>query len=273
MIYQTPDNLVALLDKVVRAASRTRYYSPMLAGRCGVRDLDDFARIPVTPLAEYRKQRLRDAVAEPSRIEWILGPYRGQSPGSVAVAEGADEGGIRYDVFMDALKDCSSFQRAGMCALVASPAKRYFAAEVATIMIRAGIPSHVFIDRDSPRTYERLHHMNPELLVILSDDLAEAELPDSVQLCVTFRRSQRIVGFQQLDLYFVDELGFLGHSTDCDVYALNKDVYYFETSENGCLVATALHNRVQPMLRIETMDEVKALEGHTLKFVEMSASA
>ena len=272
MIYETPANLPELLDGTVRSAAVTAFYSPILEDRPRIRDLEDFSRIPITPLQRYREQRLADVLAEPSKVEWIVGPYKGQSPRSVAVAEGADEGTDRFDIFADAVKECISFERQWTCAVVTSAEKRYFAAEIATMLIRSGIPSHVFADQGKPRTYERLRHTSPEVLVILSDPLDEAKLPQSIELCVTFRRSQKLVRFPQLDMHVIDELGFLGQSTDCESYTSNRDVYYFERSDAGNLIVTALYNRVRPVLRIETMDLVKPLESHHMQFVELSAS-
>ena len=104
----------------------------------------------------------------------------------------------------------------------------------------------------------------------LVEGLEEEELPETIKLCITFRRSQRMNRFRQLDVYIVDELGFLGHSTDCGTYALNQDLYYFEQSEDGFLVVTALMNRTQPMMRLRTMDKVEYLSGHALEFAQLS---
>ena len=186
------------------------------------------------------------------------------------MAEGADEAEDRYDLLTDAVKACISLDSPRTCAVVTSGGRRYFAAEIAAILIRSGVPSHVFVDRGEPRTFERLHSTSPDLLVVLSDGLAEAELPPSIELCITFRRSQKMVSFPQLDVYVVDELGFLGHSTDCETFALYNDVCYFETSDNGNLVVTALYNRVRPMVRVETLDRVDALGTHTLTFAALS---
>ena len=60
--YRTPDNLVDLLDGVVRSAARTRLYAG-LGASASVSDLADFERIPVTPLAAYRRRRLEDVLA------------------------------------------------------------------------------------------------------------------------------------------------------------------------------------------------------------------
>ena len=143
--------------------------------------------------------------------------------------------------------------------------KRYFGAEIATILIRSGVVAHVFVDRGSPRTYERLRLIKPDILVALTGPVAEVKLPSSIKLCVTFRFAQRFQRVPQLDLYVVNELGFLGHSTDGDGYVLYKDSYHFETSEAGRLVVTSLFNHVQPLLRIETSDYTDSLVGNLLR--------
>ncbi len=272
MPYETPDNLVELLDGIVNQAAQTAFYSSMLNGHRRIRNPEDFGNIPVTSLETYRRQRFADVLAEPSKVEWIVGPYKGQSPDSVAVAEGPEEEANRYELLTDAVKDCISLQTKRTCAVVTSPEKRYFASEVATILINAGIPSHVFTDKGTSRTYELVEHVSPEVVVLLSDNLSETRLPEDTELCITFRRSHILRAFQQLDVYIVDELGFLGHSTDCESYKLNRDVYYFERSEGGNLIVTSLYKRVQPMLRIETMDKVAYLGNHALEFTELSPS-
>ena len=270
MSYETPHNLVDLLDRVVGAASRTAFYSSVLAGRSGVSSEAEFGSIPVTPLRQYREQRLADVVADPASIEWIVGRYKGHSAPSVAVAEGAEEGANRYDLFTDALKECISLEDKRACAVVTTAEKRYFGAEVATILVRSGIPSHLFSDGGDGRIYELLRQTSPNILVVLTERLVEAELPAGLELCVTFRRPRRTTRFRRLDMHVIDELGFLGHSTDSGTYTLNKDTYYFERSADGYLIVTALYNRVQPMLRLETRDKVRSLETHTVEFSELS---
>ena len=109
--YKTPDNLVELLDKVVRSASRTAYYGPRLSGATGVATLDEFRAIPPTLLSEFRDRTLRDTLAEPGKVDWIVGADGGQSPSSTAMVEDADEGAIRYDVLADAVKEQISPRR------------------------------------------------------------------------------------------------------------------------------------------------------------------
>ncbi len=271
--YETPDNLISRLDGVVSAAARTAFYYRFLDGRFGVNSLEDFRDIPATPLEIYRRQRLGEVVADISKIEWIIGPHRGQSPESVATTEGPEEAATRYELFIDGVKQCVLLERPLTCAIVTSSSQRFFAAEIGGILIRAGVSTHVFVDKDSIRTYEILGHLNPEILVNLSSWLDEEKLPDNLELCVTFRRSQKMRKISQLDFYQIDELGFLGQSTDCESYLLNNDEYYFERSDSGRLIVTSLYNNVQPMLRIETMDSVKPLGKHGVEFTEMYADA
>ena len=54
-VYRTPDNLIALLDGVVRSAARTPFYAALQGKFATVSDLAVFERIPVTPLAAYRR--------------------------------------------------------------------------------------------------------------------------------------------------------------------------------------------------------------------------
>ena len=271
MTHQRPADLVELLDGVVQASAKTPFYSGVLGGRTGVSDLEDFDEIPVTPLQKYRGQRFADVLADPAGIDWIVGPYMGRAERSVAVAEGTDEGTVRYRLFTDAVKPLLSTQGQAVSAVVTSPEKRYFAAEIATILIRSGVPSHVFTDSPAGKAYQLLRDTSAGLLVILSDRLAEEDLPDSIRRCITFRRSLRMRHLPQLDFYIIDELGFLGYSTDCETYTLHEDAYYFQRSDSGNLIVTALYNRVQPMIRIETMDKVEPLRMHTIRLTELSA--
>ncbi len=270
MIYNPPDNLLELLSGVLDAAASAKFYADVLDGQTSVGSLEGFRDLPVTPLHVYRRQRLADVIADVDGINWIVGPHKGQSSHSVAVAEGASEGAIRYDVFVDAIKECLTLDTPRTCVVVTAPERRYFAAEVATILISAGIPSHVFTDDGSPRTSERLELTRPDIVVFLSDVMDIDALPTGVELYVTFRRSHVMSNVPQLDVYHVDELGFLGHSQDCLEYMLNRDIYYFETSDLGDLVVTALYNSVQPMLRVETADIVESLEGPLIRFKELS---
>ena len=69
-VYKTPDNLVELLNGVVRSASRTAFYRPRLSGATGIATLDEFRAIPPTPLAELPRPRT-GATLLPSRTTSI----------------------------------------------------------------------------------------------------------------------------------------------------------------------------------------------------------
>lgn len=266
--YKTPDNLVELLSKVVSSASRTAFYGPRLSGVSGIATLDEFHAIPPTPLAEFREHSLRDTLAEPGNVEWIVGADGGQSPTRTPMVENADEGAIRYDVFADAVKEHIVLDASTVCAAVSTPERRYFASEVATILIAAGSHAHVFTDEGRPRTYERLNLLGPQVVVFLSPQLTETRLPKSTKLALTFNREHRLKRLPQLDVYHVDSLGFLGHSSDLRTYTLNSDVYYFEQSEGGRLMVTPIYGRVQPALRVLTDDRVEFVAESQVRFLE-----
>ena len=246
--------MVELLDRVVGSAARTVFYDSKLAGRRGVESLSEFRSLPITPLAELRQQRLADTLALPDEVEWIVGPRSGGVRKTLAVAEGVEQTGARYDVFRDALREVDPESQLRSCAVISSPERRYFAAEISTILGYVGIQAHVFSDTDRRRTREVLQEMSTDLVVVLSDWLAGPDIPTTTQVCVTFERGVRFVERGQLDVFHVDELGFLGHSTDGRQWILYNDLYLYERAISGCLVVTALHNLVQPLLRIETED-------------------
>ena len=103
----------------------------------------------------------------------------------------------------------------------------------------------------------------------LSDRLDESSLPPSVELCVTFRRSHLLKRAPQLDLYVVDEFGFLAHSTDMRDWVVYNDQYLFERARDGGLVVTALWNTTLPLIRLKTMDSVASLDAHRLRFARL----
>lgn len=265
--YKTPDNLVELLDRIVHSASRTAYYGPRLSGATGIATLDEFRAIAPTPLSEFRERALRDTLAEPRNVDWIVGGLGGQSPTRTAMVENADEGAIRYDVLADAVKEQVSLDASTVCAAVSTPERRYFASEVATILIAAGAHAHVFTDEGRPQTYERLELLGPQVVVLLSPRLEEDRLPATIKLAITFNRGHRLTRIPQLDVYHVDGLGFLGHSSDLDSYTLNSDVYYFEQSNDGRLMVTPIYGRVQPALRVLTEDRVEFVAKSRVRFV------
>ncbi|MCH8931226.1 MAG: aminotransferase class I/II-fold pyridoxal phosphate-dependent enzyme, partial [Proteobacteria bacterium] len=130
-------------------------------------------------------------------------------------------------------------------------------AELASVLVRIGIPAHLFVDLSLPRLEQVLQALEPSILVVLDDDVIEEVIPASVNLCVTVRRSHIFKQHPQIDLYVVNELGLLGHSTDCATYSLNQAEYHFEQNESGRLIVTPLYNLLQPKIRIETLDDVE----------------
>ena len=265
MKYDSPTNLVDLLDRVVEAAGRTRFYGRRLNGAGGITGLNDFHRLPVTPIRLLREQRLGDILADPRALQWIVGPYRGRGSPSVAVAESVTETAARYDVFRDALRDAWDMTAVHSAAVVACPERRHFAAEVSTILGYMGIPAHVLVDKGDERAYRAARLLAPDLLIVLTDGFDETRVAGHAGHAVTFRRSHRLAQRRQVDVYMVDELGFLGHSEDMERWTLYNDQYLYERSESGRLVVTALHNRTQPMLRIETEDTVESLGRYHMK--------
>jgi hypothetical protein len=264
--YETPDNLVEQLDGAVRAAAKTAFYGPSAAR---IQDISDFEQVPITPLSIYRRQRLPDLLADPSKVEWIAGPLRGQSDQVVAAAEGPDETGTRYELLADAVKARLGAEPTLTAVVVTSGRSRQFAAEVATILTRSGIPAHLLPDPGPARTSEFLSATGPKVVVLLSDGIVEDSLPSTTELCVTFRQSYRMNRVPQLDLYVLDEVGFMAQSPDCKSYIPNSDVFYFERSDDGFLVVTSLYNHVRPVIRIKTKDRVESI-GPWLRFVELS---
>ncbi len=265
MKYDSPANLVELLGSVVEAAGRTRFYRSRLNGARAIGGLDDFRRVPVTPLGLLRSQHLGDTLAEPRALQWIVGSYRGRRRPSVAVAESVTETAARYDVFRDALRDAWDLASVRSAVVVTGPDRRHFAAEVSTILGYMSIPAHVLVDKGDERAYRAAQLLAPDLLVVLTDGFDERKAPGQAGHAVTFRRSHRLAQRRQIDVYMVDELGFLGHSEDMERWTLYNDQYLYERSESGRLVVTALHNRTQPMLRIETGDTVESLGRYHMK--------
>ena len=265
MKYDSPANLVELLGGVVEAAGRTPFYRDRLDGSRAIEGLDDFRELPITPISLLRRQRLKDTLADPQALQWIVGPYRGRAHPSVAVAESVTETAARYDVFRDALRDAWDLAAIHTAVVITSPTRRHFAAEVSTILGYMGIPAHVLVNKEGESPYRAVRLLAPDMLVVLTDAFDEPETAGHAGHAVTFRRSHRLEQRRQIDVYMVDELGFLGHSEDMERWTLYNDQYLYERSESGKLVVTALHNRTQPMLRIETGDTVESLGRYHMK--------
>jgi len=254
MSFDTPENLVELLNKIIHLASQTIFWSPKIASIESVDSLESFSQIPSTKLTDYRKQLLPDLIVRPNQIDWIVGAYKGHDPTSPPVAESVNEATLRYDVFVDAVKACIDITIPRTCVVQTTPERRYFASEVATMLISAGVAAHVFTDTVDTRTYERIHLLKPSILVALGKGIDEQRLGDSIELSITLGANQQFHRSKQLDLLHVDEIGFLAQSAGDDLYTPNNDIYLFEQSSDGNIVVTSLYNHVQPILRVEVPD-------------------
>ena len=272
MIFDTPDNVLELLDGVVRAAMRTAFYRELFPADSGIASMDDFRRLPVTPISTYRRQRLGRVVADPSRVQWIVGPHRGRDVSRTAVAESVEDTASRYGVFRDALRDALPGAARGSAVVLSEPRRRYFSAEVSTMLSHLGIPAHVFPSGATPAALAHVSRLSPRILVSLVDGLDEDGIPPSVELCITFRGSHIFERVAQLDLYLVDELGFLAHSTDVREWVVYNDQCFFEAAADGGLVVTALRNTTLPLVRLKTNDSVASLGAHRLEFANLDPS-
>ena len=115
-----------------------------------------------------------------------------------------------------------------------------------------------------------LRSIRPHVLVPLSGDARDEPLPPPRELSIRVRQSQAPALAPRLDLYMVDELGFLGHSIDGRRWTAYNDLYYYELSNRGRLVVTALRNRALPLLRIETEDEARLTDEHHLEIMRLA---
>ena len=269
MVYDTPDNVVELLDGVVHAARGTRFYHSILLKERNITSLGVFRDLPITPISKLRCQSLIDVITNPDKVDWIAGAHRGRSRRDVAVAESRNETTLRYAMFRDALRDVlpATKNRSGVVLTTAN--RRYFAAEVSTMLGYSGVPAHVVTDENLSQAYDLLRLMTPDVLVLLSDDFDESALPPSVELCLTVRNSPMLEFIPKMDLYLVDGIGFLGHSKAESNWVIYNDQYIYEISVEGRLVVTSLRNHTIPILRIETEDEVKLLDPYHIEIVQI----
>ncbi|MDP6454357.1 MAG: hypothetical protein QF898_13720, partial [SAR202 cluster bacterium] len=224
----TTASLVRRLNSVVKAANKTKYYGaadPPIP--TDIPSLESFQAIQPTPILEYRTLRLGDTTTNPDAIKWVVGPYLGQSPHNVAYAEDSNAAEVRNNLFRHALSQILPQVSVSSAAVIATHQRRYFGAEMASILVRMGIHAHLFVDVEKRRVGPMLQAVGPSMLVAL-DDVEEAAIPASVEVCVTARQSQRFTQHAQIDLCVVDELGLLGYSTDCRTYNLNHAECHFE---------------------------------------------
>ena len=121
------------------------------------------------------------------------------------------------------------------------------------------------MDDGNSKPFDMAQSLNPDILILLTNHDIPENITDSKQILITFRKSHRIFTQRQLDLYMVDELGFLGHSTDLLTWKIYNDQYLYERSNEGNLVVTSLRNKTQPMLRIDTGDPVLTLSKYNME--------
>ena len=268
--YERPLNILCQLNKVLECASKTPFYKDKLQGISHISSLSDIVSIPSTPIGVLRTQSLVDIVTSPSEVQWITGRLVGQTSGNIPVVEGSGETSRRYDIFRDALRDALPPIDIVKAIVLTDSIRRYFSAEIGTIMGYMGIQSHVFVNDGSMLPYDRINQLNPDILVIASDEINESLLPKKIKLAITFRRSHSLSHIPQLDIYMVDEFGFLGHTTNLKRWVVYNDQYLFEISSSGKLIVTSLLNYVQPLLRINTDDTVIELTKYDIAIGKLS---
>ena len=269
-IYDRPANILCQLNKIIECASKTAFYKDKLQGIGHMSSLSDIVSIPSTPIDILRTRSLVDMVTNPSKVQWITGRLLGQTSRNIPVVEGSKETSRRYDIFRDALRDTLPIVDILNAIVLTDPLRRNFAAEIGTIMGYMGIQSHVFVNDGSMLPYDRINQLNPDILVIASDEIDESLLPKQIRLAITFRRSHSLSHIPQLDIYMVDEFGFLGHTTNLKRWVVYNDQYLFEISSSGKLIVTSLLNYVQPLLRINTDDTVIELTKYHIALGKLS---
>ncbi len=251
-----PRNHIELLASVVESAGRASVWRRKL-GSPAIRSLADFEQLPVTTVAEYRRQRLDSLIAAPGEISWIAGPLLGQSPRRPPTVEGADEARIRMELMGRALSHAVPKGVDYPTALVATTSEsRYFGAEICGAFVREGVPAHLVTDRGSDRLSELVEKLEPTILTILSPVLDANSLPASVLSVVTINAAAAPAGVRNVDLLAQNELGTLGVAIDGGEYSLSHDSFHFETSDSGTLIATPYFSHVRPIIRLDTRESV-----------------
>ena len=249
---------IELLAGVVEAARRTAFWGRKL-GSGPINSLSDFERLPIVEAREYRLQRFADLVANPDRIDWIPGPWLGQSPDRAPVAEGAAEAALRVRILRDALSLIVPDDGDAPSAVVATTFdNRHFGAEMCAVFVRMGVPAHLVADSGADRLSQLVSKFQPDIVALLSDRLDVEYLPNSVRGVVTVGAKALPASVPFVDLYVCNEFGVLGGRSDGGEYELAHDVFYFETSPDDTLVVTSYFSRVQPIIRLDTGDRVRA---------------
>ena len=257
--FRRPDDPVEALSAVVESARRAAFWRRKLADAPAViRSLADFEALPITPASEYRRQPFGGVLADPASVGWIPGPPLGQSPRRVAVAEGADEARVRILALTRALSLAvppGDSRASAASALVATTAAgRYFGAEMCAALIRMGIPAHLVTDAGSANLAAVVRRLRPNIVGALTPALDLADLPRSVVGVITALGGGASMpsAARRVEILAQNELGVLGRALDGGKLAMNADLFHFETSANGTLVATPYFARVQPIVRLDT---------------------
>ena len=261
-VFRRPDDAVEALSAVVQSARRAAFWRRKLApapAPAVIRSLADFEALPITTASEYRRQPFGDVLADPAGVGWIPGPPLGQSPRRVAVAEGADEARVRITALTRALSLAvppGYDDRASAAALVATTAAgRYFGAEMCAALIRMGVPAHLVTDAGSADLAAAVRRLRPAILGALTPALDLADLPRSVVGVITAFGGGGATSpsaARRVEILIQNELGVLGCALDGGNLGMNADLFHFETSANGTLVATPYFSRVQPIVRLDT---------------------
>ena len=238
----------------MESARGTRFWKARL-GDDAIESLADFERLPFTSAREYRRQKFGDLVAEPGAIEWIPGPWLGQSAERAPVAEGAAEARGRVTIARRVLSEATPDgveDASVVVAVVSTFASRYFGAEICAAFARMGAAAHLVTDAGTGRLPELLDVLQPSVVAALSEAVELGGLPDSVRGVVTAGRGERVSGVRHVDLLVQNELGILGASVDGGGYRLEHDMFHFEASADGTLAVTPYFFRVQPIVRLDT---------------------
>ena len=265
VIYNTPRNLVEVLNKALKAASHTEFYKSNVRT---IKTLADYAQIPSVALKTYRNQKISDILVDPSRIDWIVGSYSGNKLGLTPILESSDQTETRYDLLSDALKQSIDINQKIVAVAISSQQKIGFAAEISTILTSLGISTHLVSYTQKELINRFINITRPQIIILLSEHISENDLPNTVKLCITFRQSHTMTQIPQLDMYLVEEIGFMAHSNDCRNYLPYKDVFYFEQSDDGYLIVSSLNNFTKPLIRIKTGDTIDYIDK-SLRFKKL----
>lgn len=215
--------------------------------------MTDFETLPVTSVEEYRAQAFESVVSDVEGIEWIPGPWLGQSPERVPMAEGPAEAKVRVDLVAEALRRALPGEPHGSSALVVVDGnRRHFGAEVSAVLVRMGVRAHHISSEATDRMAGLIATFAPEMLVALSSGLDLLAVPDSVTRVVTVGNDALPEDRRHVDMLVQNELGVLGSRISPDVYRLNHHRFHIEESSRGTLVVTPYFSRVQPVIRLDT---------------------